>query len=247
MLNTRQHGQIAVLTIDRSHRRNALGSELMRALETALVELKDDSGAGAIVISGTAPGFCAGSDLKELATMTIPEMCRYEAESARIARFIGFIEKPVVAAVSGFALGGGASLAAACDLIVTHAECRWHMPEVPIGWLPPWGLEAISQRVGPVAARRLIWASEQITGAEAHALKLADYLVPQDEVEYEAIALGERLAALPRAAVASTKRFFAPLINGRAEASDMLANRIFAENCQDEASKTTLRKFGMRV
>jgi hypothetical protein len=78
-------------------------------------------------------------------------------------------------------------------------------------------------------------------------LKLADYLVPRDKVECEAIALGKRLAAFPRAAVASTKRFFAPLINGRAEASDMLANRIFAENCQEEASKATLRKFGMRI
>ena len=247
MLIHRQQGQVAILTIDRPNRRNALGSELMRALDTALVWLEADSGAAAIVISGTSPGFCAGSDLKELAAMTIPQMCRHEAETARIARLIGFIEKPVVAAVSGFALGGGIGLAAACDLIVTHAECRWHMPEVPSGWLPPWALESISQRVGAVAARRLVWGSEPITGAEAHALKLADYLVPQGKVECEAIALGERLAALPRAAVASTKRFFAPLINGKAEASDMLANRIFAENCQDEASKATLRKFGMRV
>ncbi|WP_426434511.1 enoyl-CoA hydratase/isomerase family protein [Bradyrhizobium genosp. P] len=152
MLNTRRQGQVAILTIDRSNRRNALGSELIHALATALVELQDDSGAAAIVISGTAPGFCAGSDLKELAAMTVPQMCHYEAETARIARLIGFIEKPVVAAVSGFALGGGIGLAAACDLIVTHAECRWHMPEVPSGWLPPWGLEAISQRMGPVAA-----------------------------------------------------------------------------------------------
>jgi enoyl-CoA hydratase/carnithine racemase len=247
MLNTCRQGQVAILTIDRTNRRNALGSELMRTLETALLELEDDSGAGAIIISGTNPGFCAGSDLKELAAMTIPQMCRYEAESARIARMIGFMEKPVIAAVSGFALGGGVGLAVGCDLIVTHAECRWHMPEVPMGWLPPWALEAISQRVGPVIARRLVWGSEPITGAEAHALKLVDYLVPQDKVECEAIALGERLAAFPRVAVASTKRFFTPLVNGRTEASDMLANRIFAENCHDEASKATLRKFGMRV
>jgi enoyl-CoA hydratase/carnithine racemase len=247
MLNSRRQGQVAILTIDRSYRRNALGSELMRALEMALLELEDDAGVAAVVISGTAPGFCAGSDLKELAAMTIPQMCRHEAETARIVRMIGFMAKPAVAAVSGFALGGGVGLAAGCDLIVTHAECRWHMPEVPNGWLPPRALEAIAQRVGQVTARRLVWASEPITGTEAHALKLADYLVPQNKVECEAIALGERLAALPRVAVASTKRFFAPLVNGRAEASDMLANRIFAENCQDEASKATLRKFGMRA
>ena len=158
-----------------------------------------------------------------------------------------FLEKPVIAAVSGFALGGGVGLAVGCDLIVTHPECRWHMPEVPNGWLPPWALASLSARVGPVTARRLVWASEPITGTEAYELKLADYLVPQADVENEAIAVAERLAALPRVAVASTKRFFAPLINGSAEASDMLANRIFAENCQDDASKATLRKFGMKV
>jgi len=247
MLNRRKQGEVAILTIDRSNRRNALGTELMQAFSDAFAEFAYEDSVAAIVVSATAPGFCAGSDLKELATMNIAEMCHHEAETARIVRAIGFLEKPVIAAVSGFALGGGVGLAAGCDLIVTHPECRWHMPEVPNGWLPPWALASLAVRVGPVVARRLVWASEPITGTEAHALRLADYLVPQSDVESEAIAVAERLAALPRAAVASTKRFFAPLVNGNAEASDMLANRIFAENCNDEASKATLRKFGMKV
>jgi enoyl-CoA hydratase/carnithine racemase len=247
MLNRRQQGQVAILTIDRSNRRNALGTELMQAFSEAFVELDRNEGIAAIVISATAPGFCAGSDLKELATMDVAQMCAHEAETARIVRAIGFMEKPVIAAVSGFALGGGVGLAVGCDLIVTHPECRWHMPEVPNGWLPPWALGSLSVRVGPVAARRLVWASEPITGTEAYDLKLADYLVPMPAVEREAIALAERLAALPRVAIASTKRFFTPMINGSAEATDMLANRVFAENCQDDASKATLRKFGMKV
>jgi enoyl-CoA hydratase/carnithine racemase len=247
MLNRRQQGQVAILTIDRPNRRNALGTELMQTFDKAFVALDRDEAVAAIVISATAPGFCAGSDLKELATMNIAQMCQHEAETARIVRAIGFLEKPVIAAVGGFALGGGVGLAVGCDLIVTHPECRWHMPEVPNGWLPPWALASLSARVGPVTARRLVWASEPITGAEAYQLKLADYLVPQSSLESEAIALGERLAALPRVAVASTKRFFAPLINGGAEASDMLANRIFAENCLDRSAKATLQKFGMRV
>jgi enoyl-CoA hydratase/carnithine racemase len=247
MLNRRQQGEVAILTIDRSNRRNALGTELMQAFSEAFAELDHDDGVAAIVLSATAPGFCAGSDLKELATMNIAQMCHHEAETARIVRAIGFMEKPVVAAVCGFALGGGVGLAVGCDLIVTHPECRWHMPEVPNGWLPPWALASLAVRIGPVAARRLVWASEPINGSEALDLGLADYLVPQPEVENEAIAVAARLAALPRVAVASTKRFFAPLVNGGTEASDMLANRIFAENCNDEASKATLRKFGMKV
>ncbi len=247
MLNRRQQGLVAILTIDRSNRRNALGTELMQAFSDAFDEFDRDDGVAAVVISATAPGFCAGSDLKELATMNIAQMCAHEAETARVVRAIGFMEKPVIAAVTGFALGGGVGLAVGCDLIVTHPECRWHMPEVPNGWLPPWALASLSVRVGPVAARRLVWASEPISGTEAHQLKLADYLVPQADVENQAIAIAARLAALPRVAVASTKRFFAPLVNGSTEAGDMLANRIFAENCQDDASKATLRKFGMKV
>ncbi len=247
MLTRRQQGEVSILTIDRSNRRNALGTELMHALGDAFAELDRDDGVASVVLSATAPGFSAGSDLKELAMMNIAQMCAHEAETARVVRAIGFMEKPVIAAVSGFALGGGVGLAVGCDLIVTHPECRWHMPEVPNGWLPPWALASLSVRVGPVTARRLVWASEPISGTEAHELKLADYLVPHAEVESEAIALAGRLAALPRVAVASTKRFFTPLINGTAEAGDMLANRLFAENCQDEASKVTLRKFGMKV
>lgn len=247
MLKRRQQGQVAILTIDRSNRRNALGTELMQDFSRAFTELDHDDGVAAIVVAATAPGFCAGSDLKELATMNIAQMCHHEAETARIVRAIGFMEKPVVAAVNGFALGGGVGLAVGCDLIVTHPECRWHMPEVPNGWLPPWALASLAARVGPVTARRLVWASEPITGTQAYELKLVDYLVQLADVETEAIAVAERLAALPRVAIASTKRFFTPLINGSAEASDMLANRIFAENCNDDASKATLRKFGMKV
>lgn len=247
MLARTQHGAVATLRIDRPQRRNSLSSDLMRVLDEALVALADDATVAAIVLAASPPGFCAGSDLKELATMDIAGMCRHESETARVVRAMGYLEKPIVAAVSGFALGGGVGLAVGCDLIVTHAECRWHMPEVPNGWLPPWALAALTARVGPVAARRLTWAGEPIDGGEAFRLGLADYLVDRDAVDREALAVAERLAQLPRAAVASTKRFFAPLINGGAEASDMLANRIFAENCRDEAASATLQKFGVRV
>lgn len=247
VLSRRQEGAVAVLTIERPQRRNALSSDLMKALETALLALADDASVDAIVLAAAPPAFCSGSDLKELATMDIAGMCRHEEETARVVRGMGYLEKPVVAAVSGFTLGGGVGLAVGCDLIVTHPECRWHMPEVPNGWLPPWALASLTARVGPVAARRLTWGSEPIDGAEAFRIGLADYLVDKDKVDSEALAIATRLAALPRVAVASTKRFFAPLINGGAEASDMLANRIFAENCRDDAAEATLRKFGMRI
>ena len=121
------------------------------------------------------------------------------------------------------------------------------MPEVPNGWLPPWALAALAARVGPVVARRLVWGGEAINGSEALCLGLADYVVPKDAVDGEALEVASRLAQLPHVAVAATKRFFAPLVNGAAEASDALANRIFAENCRDPAARATLQRFGVRI
>ena len=93
----------------------------------------------AIVLTGEAPG--SRRKRPEIhRPLSLEEMCRFEAETGDMARLIGFVRKPVVAAVEGFALGGGFILAVSCDLVVSSDSARWHLPEVPIGWLTPWGL-----------------------------------------------------------------------------------------------------------
>ena len=179
--------------------------------------------------------------------MDIAQMCAHEAETARVVRAIGFMEKPAIAAVSGFALGGGVGPRGRLRLD-RHPS---RMPLAHAGGAERvaaavgTGVAACADRTGCGPAAGVGERADH--GSRSLPSELADYLVPLYDVEGEAIALAERLAALPRVAVASTKRFFTPLINGNAEASDMLANRIFAENCQDDASKATLRKFGMKV
>ena len=172
MLKRRQQGQVAILTIDRSNRRNALGTELMQAFSDAFAEIDRDDGVAAVVISATPPGFCAGSDLKELATMDIAADVRARGrDGAGRARHRISWKSLLLPRSADLRWAAASGLAAGCDLIVTHPECRWHMPEVPNGWLPPWALASLSARVGPVAARRLVWASEPITGAEAYDLE----------------------------------------------------------------------------
>lgn len=247
MLEIGREGRVATLTLNRPERRNALASELVARLGRELNSLDRDPGIGAIVLAGSPPGFCAGSDLKELATMSLDEMRDHEAETAKVARSIALLSKPVIAAVEGFALGGGLALATSCDLVVTSAICRWHLPEVKIGWIPPWGLEPLTARVGPVAARRLTWGPEPIDGAEAHRLGVADYLATEGAVLKQAIELGQRIAALPEPAVAATKRYYSGLTIGTAESRDAEANRLFAENCQYQVAKATLSKYGVKV
>lgn len=246
MLTSRREDRVLILTIDRPDRRNAISKELVVSLREALVRCDEDPEVSVVVLTGAPPGFCAGSDLKELATMDLAGMCQHEAESAALARLIGLIDKPVVAAVDGFALGGGFVLAISCDVVVTGRAARWHLPEVSIGWIPPWGLETLAARVGPVAARRLTWGAESIDGIEAHRLGLADVLADGAALA-EATAVAQRLVKLPAPAVAATKRYFSQSIGTAGEARDTLANRMFAENCRYEVAKATLTRFGMKA
>jgi len=245
MLHESRDNRIAVLTIDRPNRRNALGKELVSALGKVLQNVDSDDSIGAIILTGTPPGFCAGSDLKELSELSINDMRSHEEETGLLAQSIGLLTKPVIAAVEGFALGGGFVLAAACDSVVTTENCRWHLPEVTIGWIPPWGLESLLSRCTLVVARQLVWGAEPINGSEAFRLGVADYLAPEGDAVKKATAIAHKLASLPAQAVAATKRYFAMTVD--AGRGDSEASKLFAENCHQETAKTTLRKYGARV
>jgi enoyl-CoA hydratase/carnithine racemase len=216
------------------------------ALVKAVRRLDADPQIAAIVLNGRSPGFCAGSDLKFIGRLSLDDICRFEAETGDMARLLGFLRKPVIAAVEGFALGGGFILAISCDLVVSADTARWHLPEVPIGWLTPWGLNALISRVGAVSARKLCFASEAFDGREAKRLGLVDHLAVADHADETAIALAERLALLPKTAVVATKHFFMPDILGAAEVLDVQANEVFADNCRHPVARATLERFGSR-
>ncbi|KAA1008094.1 enoyl-CoA hydratase/isomerase family protein [Paraburkholderia panacisoli] len=239
-------GDVRQLTLNRPERRNALDGGSIAELEQALQQADRDPGVRAIVLSGAPPAFCSGSDLKELATMSIQQMCDSESQTARVARSIAGLSKPVIAAVEGFALGGGFVLAISCDIVVSASNVRWHLPEVPNGWLPPWGLQALLARVGPVRARLLTWAADAMNGIEAHRLGIADYLTEPGYADQTALSLAQRLAALPPDAVASTKRFFEPFVSLDGEQLDNLASRHFASNCEAGAAQAIFSKFKVK-
>lgn len=236
--------RVARVVMNRPNRRNALGTASMTELGNALRLLDRDDEVGAILLVGADPAFCAGSDLKELAGLSIPEMCDHEAHSAAIARQIGMLSKPVIALVQGYALGGGFILAVSCDLVVSAESARWNLPEVKNGWLPPWGLQALVARVGSVVARRLTWGVDPIDGKEAARLGVVDYVVADAELAMFGEKLAQNLADLPVNAVASTKQFYQSRIMNNAEVDDAFASAAFAADCEHEVAQTTLSKFG---
>lgn len=237
----------AVLTIHRPRRRNALGGELVAQLRAAFAELDADAAVGATVLTGAAPGFCAGSDLKELGNMTLDEMAAHEARTAAFCRELALLRKPVIAAVEGFALGGGFLLAASCDVVVTSRSARWNLPEVEIGWIPPWGLETLVNRVGVSQARQLTWGGSPLGGAEAWRLGLADHLAGDGAALARAVEVAGALARLPREAVASTKLYFATQGARNGEGADRLASQMFIGNCGHATARATLSRFGVKA
>lgn len=246
MIRSDIEGAIAVVTINRPERRNALGSQLMHDLGTALADAERNDAVSAVVLTGAPPAFCAGSDLKELAGLSIAEMCRHESETAAFARAIGYRAKPVIAAVEGYALGGGFILAASCDIVVSASNARWHLPEAPNGWLPPWGLTALLTRVGPVRARRLTWGAAPIDTIEAARIGLVDDVAEPGAALSSAMQVATDLAAVPREAIASTKRFFEPFIMADAERLDEVSSREFASNCETPSSRKTFERFTVK-
>jgi enoyl-CoA hydratase/carnithine racemase len=243
-LHCERVGTTAVVRLDRPAARNALSSGLVRRLSAVLAALDHDPAVRVAVLTGAPPGFCAGSDLKELASMSVTGMMGHEARTGQAVRAIAKLGIPVVAAVEGFAIGGGFLLAAGCDLVVTAQDARWHLPEAKLGWVPPWGLHALVARAGPVVARRLAWGEQPLTGVELHRLGVVDAVAEPGRALPIACGLAARISAVPAHAVSSTKRALAGLTAGAAaESLDARTTWMFGQDCRTGTARASLATF----
>lgn len=223
----------------RPERRNAMSVAMVESL-FSLLDSKEAHAAGAVVIEGAGKEFCAGSDLAELAAMMPAERSVFEAECGRLARGLRAHPRPVLAAVHGFAIGGGLTLAAACDIVIAAPDAKWSLPEVPIGLFPAWGLEAVTIRTGLPTARRLAFGIDMLSGIEARAAGLADHVA--DDPRTTALDIAARPAELPRSQSSAVKAYFsAPRMGGDADAH---ANRLFMAACETVEARSSFARFG---
>lgn len=148
--------------------------------------------------------------------------------------------KPIIAAVHGFAIGGGLTLAAACNLIVSTPDARWGLPEVRIGLFPTWGLQPVWQRIGLPRSRWLAWGIDSLDGQAARDIGLVDRVA--DDPLALAIALAHQLAALPAGASAAVKRDFAEDRSG--EEADRYANALFSRACDTPDAAASFNRYG---
>ena len=238
-----RNGAVATIRLLRAASRNAMDQALVDGVKGALLKLERDKDIGAIVLIGAEPGFSAGSDLKFIGNLDLEAMGRFEQECGDLGRLMGFLETPVIAAVEMFAVGGGFTLATSCDIVVAGRGSQWSLPEVPHGWLTPWGIKSLVSRVGLVKARQLCFCLERLDGEAARDLGVVDYCCDDGKALETALAIAEKIAKLPRPAVRATKRFFSNYLMEDAEAMDFEANRLFLDNCRETAAQRALAKY----
>ncbi len=202
---TETRGRVGLVTLNRPGAMNALNNTLTRELMDALEAFDNDDAVGAMVITGNQKAFAAGADIKEMADKTVREM--YDNDP--IANFgrIRAIRKPVIAAVSGWALGGGCEIAMSCDMIVASETAKFGQPEITIGVIPgAGGTQRLTRAVGKAIAMEVILNNRTLSAAEALQFGLINRIVPAEAYLDEALKLAEEVASRAPAAIRSAKK-----------------------------------------
>jgi enoyl-CoA hydratase len=200
------HAGVALLTIDRPEARNALNFALLSELADALERLDRDGSTRVAILTGAGDkAFAAGADIVELADQT-PEGLRADGHFGSWDR-LGAIGIPLIAAVRGFALGGGCELAMTCDLIVAGDDARFGQPEIRIGVMPgAGGTQRLTRAIGTARAMELVLTGRMIDAHEAREAGLVTTVVAAADVVDAALELGDTIASMPPLAVRAAKR-----------------------------------------
>lgn len=202
---TETRGPVGLITLNRPKQLNALNDALMDALGAALKTLDADPAIGCIVLTGSDKAFAAGADIAAMAQKTFPATYG-ENFISRNWETILQIRKPVIAAVRGYALGGGCELAMMCDLIVAADNAQFGQPEIKIGIIPgAGGTQRLTRAVGKAKAMDLVLTGRMMDAIEAERSGLVARVVPADRVVDEAVAMGETISAYSRPSVMMAK------------------------------------------
>ncbi|MDH6181500.1 enoyl-CoA hydratase [Microbacteriaceae bacterium SG_E_30_P1] len=230
-------GSVGLITLDRPEALNALNDAVMREVVAAAETFEADASVGAIVITGSDKAFAAGADIKAMAALTYTDVSA-DDPLADWDRLLA-IRIPVIAAVSGYALGGGCELAMMCDTVFASETAKFGQPEILLGIIPGiGGTQRLTRAVGKAVAMDLVLTGRTIDADEALRIGLVARVLPADSLLEETIAVAEQIAQRSRLANAAAKRavnaaFELPLVDGlaaeRAEFLDLFATEDRAE------------------
>jgi len=234
---------VAWLTLQRPEVLNAINRGLANALRLRIEELQNRADVRVVVTRGAGKAFCAGSDLRELAPLSAPEAAVYELEFAEIFAKLDELPYPTIAMVHGYALGGGLGLALYHDFRIAATVASLGMPEVELGWIPPWAVGRLAETVGVAQARWLLMTCQLLTGAQAADIGLVNEAVPQDQLSSRVEELAIRLASMPTEGLSSTKAFLRRMSPLRNLEYDVRASESFRDCFAKPAAQERVRNF----
>ena len=200
-------GAVALLVLDRPKSLNALDGAMLRGLAARCAELASDASVRAVVLTGEGRAFAAGADIEEMSRQSALEAEAFSRLGHAALAALEALPVPVIAAVNGYALGGGCELALACDWIYASAKARFGQPEVGLGLIPGFGgTTRLVRRVGPAWAKELVLGGDAIDAETAQRIGLANRVFPPEELVAAAVAAGEKAASRGPLAVSLAKR-----------------------------------------
>ncbi len=201
------HAAISTLTVDRPAALNALNRSVLEQITFVLREVRHDTSVRVLIVTGAGDrAFVAGADIAAMSKMSTVEGLEFSRLGHRVMQTIEDLPIPVIAAVNGFALGGGLELAMACDLIIASEKARFGQPEINLGLIPGFGgTQRLPHRIGQATARELIMTGEMIDAKTALELGLVNHVVAPDQLIAETRKLAEKIASKSAIALRQAK------------------------------------------
>ncbi|MBR6975386.1 MAG: enoyl-CoA hydratase [Ottowia sp.] len=237
-----ENGNTGVITLNRPKQLNALCSPLMDELGQALKAYDADPAIGCIIITGSEKAFAAGADIAEMAPFSFAQV--YNNNFISGWEVIRSIRKPVIAAVSGFALGGGCELAMMCDFIIAADSARFGQPEVTLGIIPgAGGTQRLPRAVSKAKAMDLILTGRMMKAEEAERAGLVSRVVPADKLMEEALEAAGKICACGRVAIMAAKESVNRAYEGTLSDGVMFERRLFHSMFATEDQKEGMDAF----
>ena len=202
-----EQGAVATVQLNRPEKKNALNERMRLELEALFEEVAHKEAVRAIVVTGGSEIFCAGADIGEIeGTRSAEAAYRHAREFQLLFDKLEALPQPVIAAVSGYALGGGCEFTLACDFRIASNTARFGLPEIKIGAFPGGGgTQRLSRLIGAAKAKEMIYTGDPITAEEALAVGLVLKVTTKEKLHEEATSFAAKLAALPRLALQASK------------------------------------------
>jgi enoyl-CoA hydratase len=206
MILVESHGRVGLIRLNRPQALNALCDQLMDELGAQLMAFDADDAIGAVVLTGSEKAFAAGADIKEMKDRRFPATLLHDFISERWETILR-VRKPVIAAVAGFALGGGCELAMACDFIVAAESARFGQPEINLGVIPgAGGSQRLTRAIGKSKAMDMVLTGRMMDATEAERCNLVSRIFSNDSMVSEAIKIAEKISELSGVAVVAAKQ-----------------------------------------